>query len=75
MQNDELDEKVTIMEELMQGFVGRMNVVETGMAEFSKAFLDQYRSTLESIAARIETANKGTKIRKSDNISMNLKPW
>ncbi|MDB5285472.1 MAG: hypothetical protein JWR05_421 [Mucilaginibacter sp.] len=41
MQNDELDEKVTIMEELMQGFVGRMNVVKTGMAEFSKAFLDQ----------------------------------
>jgi hypothetical protein len=58
MQNEELEEKVTMMEELLQGFVGRMNVIESGMADFLKTFLEQYRVTLESIAARIETANK-----------------
>lgn len=59
MQKEEqLEEKVTMMEELIQGFVGRMNGIETGMAEFLKTFLEQYRGTLETIAARIETANK-----------------
>lgn len=58
MQKEELEEKVTMMEELIQGFVGRVNVIETGMAEFLKTFLEQYRGTLETIAARIETANK-----------------
>ncbi len=58
MQNEELEEKVTMMEELLQGFVGRMNVIESGMADFLKTFLEQYKVTLESIAARIETANK-----------------
>lgn len=58
MQKEELEEKVTMMEELIQGFVSRMNVIETGMAEFLKTFLEQYRGTLETIAARIETANK-----------------
>jgi hypothetical protein len=58
MQQEELEEKVTIMEELIQGFEERMNVIETGMAEFLKMFLEQYRDTLNTIAARIETANK-----------------
>ena len=58
MQKEELEEKVTMMEELIQGFVGRMNGIETGMAEFLKTFLEQYKGTLETIAARIETANK-----------------
>jgi len=58
MQNEELEEKVTILEELLQGFVERMNVIESGMADFLKTFLEQYKVTLESIAARIETANK-----------------
>jgi hypothetical protein len=58
MQNEELEEKVTMMEELLQGFVERMNVIESGMADFLKTFLEQYKVTLESIAARIEIANK-----------------
>lgn len=58
MQKEELEEKVTMMEELIQGLVGRMNGIETGMAEFLKTFLEQYKGTLETIAARIETANK-----------------
>lgn len=58
MQKEELEEKVTMMEELIQGFVGRMNGIEAGMAEFLKTFLEQYKGTLETIATRIETANK-----------------
>lgn len=58
MQKEELEEKVTMMEELIQGLVGRMTTMETGIAGFLKSFLEQYRSTLEIIAARIETANK-----------------
>jgi hypothetical protein len=58
MQQEELEDKVTIMEELIQGFEERMNVIETGMAEFLKTFLKQYRDTLNTIAARIETSNK-----------------
>jgi hypothetical protein len=58
MQNEELEEKVNIMEELIQGFAGRINVMETSMAEFLKSFMEQYRNTLEMIATRIETANK-----------------
>ena len=58
MQKEELEEKVTMMEELIQGFEGRVNVIETGMAEFLKTFLEQYRDTLGTITARIETANK-----------------
>jgi hypothetical protein len=58
MQNEELEEKVNIMEELIQGFAGRISVMETSVAEFLKSFLEQYRGTLEMIAARIETANK-----------------
>jgi hypothetical protein len=58
MQNEELEEKVTMLEELIQGFVVRMNVVETEMPEFLKSFLQQYKETLDRIASRIETANK-----------------
>jgi hypothetical protein len=58
MQNDELEEKVNIIEELIQGFAGRIGVMETSVAEIFKSFFDQYRGTLEMIAARIETANK-----------------
>jgi len=57
MQNEELDEKVTMLEELMQGFVARVNVIEAEMPEFLKSFLQQYKETLDGIAARIETAN------------------
>ena len=58
MQNEELEEKVTMMEELIEGFVARMTVVETEMPEFLKTFLQQYKETLDRIASRIETANK-----------------
>jgi hypothetical protein len=58
MQNEELEEKVNIMEELIQGFAGRISTMETSVAGVLKSFLEQYRGTLEMIAARIETANK-----------------
>ncbi|UOE49372.1 hypothetical protein MTO98_33810 [Mucilaginibacter sp. SMC90] len=58
MQNEELEEKVNIMEELIQGFAGRISVMETSVAEFLKSFLEQYRGTLETISSRIEMANK-----------------
>lgn len=58
MQQEEIEEKVTMMEELFQGVVGRMDVLETSMAEFLKTFLEQYRTVLENIVARIETANR-----------------
>jgi hypothetical protein len=58
MQNEELEEKITMLEELIQGFVTRMAVVETEMPEFLKTFLQQYKETLDRIASRIETANK-----------------
>jgi hypothetical protein len=58
MQNEELEEKVTMLEELIEGFVARMTVVETEMPEFLKTFLQQYKETLDRIASRIETANK-----------------
>lgn len=58
MQNEELEEKVTMMEELIEGFVARMTIVETGMSDFLKTFLEQYKETLDKIAARIEISNK-----------------
>lgn len=58
MQIDELEEKVNIMEELIQGFAGRISVMETSVAELLRSFLEQYRATLESITAQIEIANK-----------------
>lgn len=46
MQKDELEEKITIMEELIQGFAGRISVIETSIAEFLKNFMEQYRGLL-----------------------------
>jgi hypothetical protein len=58
MQQEELEEKVTMLEELIQGFIQRITIVETEMPEFLKSFLNQYKETLDRIASRIETANK-----------------
>lgn len=58
MEQAELEEKVMIMEELIQGFLSRMTTVENATAELLSVFLQQYKATLETIAARIETANK-----------------
>lgn len=58
MQNKELEEKVMMMEELIQGFITRMTVLETEIPGFLKTFLQQYRETLERISFRIEAANK-----------------
>ena len=58
MANEELEEKITMLEELIQGFVKRMTIIETQMPEFLKSFLQQYKETLDTIAARIETSNK-----------------
>ncbi|MET3609415.1 hypothetical protein ABIC74_003286 [Mucilaginibacter rubeus] len=58
MQQEELEEKVTMLEELIQGFIQRITIVETEMPEFLKGFLNQYKETLDRIAGRIETANK-----------------
>ncbi|MEO3407381.1 hypothetical protein AAFN85_25910 [Mucilaginibacter sp. CAU 1740] len=58
MQQEELEEKVTMLEELIQGFIQRLTIVETEMPDFLKTFLSQYKETLDRIASRIETANK-----------------
>ncbi|UOE52813.1 hypothetical protein MTO98_17230 [Mucilaginibacter sp. SMC90] len=58
MQQEELEEKVTMLEELIQGFIQRITIVETEMPGFLKSFLQQYKETLDRIASRIETANK-----------------
>ncbi|WP_299287685.1 hypothetical protein [uncultured Mucilaginibacter sp.] len=58
MEQTELEEKVMMMEELIQGFLSRMTVIESGTAELLVTFLQQYKATLETIASRIETANK-----------------
>lgn len=55
---NELEEKVAMLEELIQGFLKRMTVVETQMPEFLNSFLQQYKETLDTIAARIEISNK-----------------
>ena len=58
MKHEEIEEKVTILEELLQGFAGRMAIIETEMPKFLKSFLGQYKETLDGIAARIETSNE-----------------
>lgn len=58
MQQEEIEEKVMMMEELFQGVVGRMDILETSLADFLKMFMEQYRNVLENIAARVETANR-----------------
>jgi hypothetical protein len=58
MEQQELEEKVTMMEELIHGFVTRMTAIETEMPEFLKSFLQQYKETLDRIANRIEISNK-----------------
>lgn len=54
----ELEEKVVILEELIQGFLKRMSALETEMPEFLKNFLLQYEQTLKNITAQIEALNK-----------------
>ena len=58
MLKEELEEKVTMMEELIHGLMGKVKGIETDTTEFLKTFVEQYRGTLETIAFRIETANK-----------------
>lgn len=58
MENNEMEEKVMIMEELIQGFNKRMYGVETETQAFFKSFLQQYKETLVGIADRIEKVNK-----------------
>ncbi|MDN5283927.1 MAG: hypothetical protein JWR38_201 [Mucilaginibacter sp.] len=58
MQQEELEEKVTMLEELIHGFIQRMKILETEVPDFLNSFLQQYKETLEQIASRIETANK-----------------
>jgi lysophospholipase L1-like esterase len=55
---EQLEEKVTMLEELIQGFIKRMTAIENEMPEFLKSFLQQYKETLDRIAARIEIANR-----------------
>ncbi|WP_426587542.1 hypothetical protein [Mucilaginibacter sp. R-33] len=58
MQQEELEEKITMLEELIQGFIQRITIIETEMPDFLKSFLNQYKETLDRISVRIETANK-----------------
>jgi methionyl-tRNA synthetase len=58
MQQEELEEKITMLEELIQGFIGRITIIETEMPGFLNTFLQQYKETLDRIASRIEQSNK-----------------
>ncbi|SEM69918.1 hypothetical protein SAMN05192574_101512 [Mucilaginibacter gossypiicola] len=58
MQQEELEEKVTMLEELIQGFIQSIAIIETEMPDFLKSFLQQYKETLDRITIKIETANK-----------------
>jgi hypothetical protein len=58
MQKEELEEKVTMLEEVTQGFLSKMTVMETEVAGVLNQFINQYRNTLESITARIEISNR-----------------
>lgn len=58
MEQDELEEKVTMAEELILGLVKRMEVIESELPEFLKSFLDQYKETLANISGQIEKSNK-----------------
>ena len=55
---NELEEKVAMLEELVQEFLKRIETVETAMPDFLRTFLEQYKQTLENIAKRIEISNK-----------------
>ena len=58
MEQDELEEKVSMAEELILGLVKRMEVIESELPEFLKSFLEQYKETLASISGQIEKSNK-----------------
>lgn len=58
MEQDELEEKVTMAEELILGLVKRMEVTESELPEFLKSFLQQYKETLANISGQIEKSNK-----------------
>jgi len=58
MEQDELEEKVTIAEELILGLVKRMEIIENELPEFLKSFLEQYKETLANISGQIEKSNK-----------------
>jgi len=57
MKQDELEEKVTMAEELILGLVKRMEVIESELPEFLKSFLQQYKETLANISGKIEKSN------------------
>lgn len=57
MEQDELEEKVTMAEELILGLVKRMEVIESELPEFLKSFLQQYKETLANISGQIEKSN------------------
>nr|WP_315419899.1 hypothetical protein [uncultured Pedobacter sp.] len=58
MEQDELEQKVTMAEELILGLVKRMEVIESELPEFLKSFLEQYKETLANISGQIEKSNK-----------------
>lgn len=58
MEQDELEEKVTMAEELILGLVKRMEVIESELPEFLKSFLEHYKETLANISGQIEKSNK-----------------
>ena len=55
---NELEEKVAMLEELVQEFLKRIETVETTMPEFLRTFLEQYKQTIEKIGEMIEAASK-----------------
>jgi len=58
MNPQELEEKVTMLEELFQGFQERVNSLDTETQAFFKSFLQQYQATLKTIVTEVARANQ-----------------
>src|SRR5882757_3265285 len=54
----ELEEKVNMLEELFQGFVERVKVLESDVPEYLEAFLKHYKKSMTDTYEQIEQSNK-----------------
>ncbi|CAM4253293.1 hypothetical protein SAMN06265348_10819 [Pedobacter westerhofensis] len=54
----ELEEKVNMLEELFQGFVTRVKVLESDVPEYLVAFLNHYNNSLTGIYEQIDLSNR-----------------
>jgi len=55
---NEAEEKINMLEELFQGFVERIQVVESDVPKYLDGFLKQYLKSMSDIYEQIELSNK-----------------